>query len=99
MQHNEEEELAELRKINEKYALDREEKRLNLIEELKAFQGKFRHWGTREFAKHRDRMLAADEAIQFIEAVLCDEEMDIKSRLEMIVFELGYRLKEGRFED
>jgi hypothetical protein len=92
-------EEMELKKINQKCAIDREEQRLNLIEELATFERKFGHWGTREYVKHGDRIRAASAAIGLIEAVLRDEEMTIKTRLDMIAFELGYRMKAGRFED
>jgi hypothetical protein len=96
--HNSED-FAELQKINQKYALDREEQRLNLIEELRTFLGKFGHWSSREYSTHKDRMLAALNAIVFLDAVLREDEEAIKHQLSAIAFHMGYRLKEGRFED
>lgn len=92
-------EEMKLQKINKKHALDREEQRLNLIEELRTFEGKFGHWSTREYAVHSDRMLAALSAIVFLGAVLRDDEAEMKARLSHIAFNIGYRLKEGRFEE
>jgi hypothetical protein len=88
-----------LRQINEKHALNREEQRLNLIEELRSFEGKFGHWSSREYATHSDRMLAALNAIVFLGAVLREDEEAMKHQLSCIAFNMGYRLKEGRFDD
>ena len=92
-------EEMELKKINQRWALVREEHRLNLIEELRSFEGKFGHWSAREYAEHGNQMLAAGNAIVFLGAVLREDETEMKARLSCIAFCMGYRLLEGRFED
>ena len=96
MQNSEE---VELKKINQHWALVREEQRLNLIEVLRTFEGKFGNWSSREYATHSDRMLSALNAIVFLGAVLREDEETIKHQLSCIAFNMRYRLKEGRFED
>ena len=87
--HNSED-FVELQKLNEKYAIDREEQRLNLIQELAAFQGKFGHWGTREYAEHRDMINAANHAMGLIDAVLRGNEASVISHVKNVAFAMNY---------
>ena len=96
MQNREE---MELKKINQKCALDQEELRLNLIAEVDSFGVKFGLWSTREYAEHGDRMGAAAAALDLVKAALCGDESWMKDRLNKIAWDMTYRLQEGRFED
>lgn len=80
-------------------AIEREEERLQLLEQVKDFHKNFGHWSTREYAEHGERMRAASHALGVIEAVLQDDAERMKSKLDSMAFEMGYRIVEGRFED
>jgi hypothetical protein len=92
-------EEAELKRINQKCTIDREELRLNLIVELQSFGVKFGLWSTREYAEHSDRMGAAVAALDLVNAALRGDEGWMKDRLNKIAWDMRYRLQEGRFED
>ena len=96
MQTNEE---VELQKINQQAALDREEQRLNLLEEIHRLAGKFGHWGTREYAEHGDLIRAGAEAFQLLDAAVRHNKSKMKESVNSIVWELGYRIEMKRFKD
>ena len=79
--------------------IEREEERLQLLEQVKEFGRSFGHWSTREYAEHGDRMRAASHALGVIESVLQDDGERMKRQLESMAFEMGYRIEKGRFED
>jgi hypothetical protein len=90
---------AELKKLTHQCVIDREEERLNLLERIYAFESSFSRWGTREWNRHGDRIRAGMEAGAIIEAVLQDDKQAMIKHLDQLAFELGYRIKAGRFDD
>jgi hypothetical protein len=80
-------------------AIEREEERLQLLEQIKSFDTSFGHWSMREYEQHGDRMRAVKAALGVIEAALQDDGERMKQKLDRMAFEMGYRIVEGRFED
>jgi hypothetical protein len=79
--------------------IEREEERLQLLEQIKAFDKGFGHWSMREHEQHGDRMRAVQAALEVVEAALQDDEERMRQKLDQMAFEMGYRIVEGRFED
>ena len=79
--------------------IEREEERLQLLEQVKEFGRGFGHWSTREYAEHGDRMRAASHALGVIESVLQDDGERMKRQLDSMAAEMGYRVVEGAFEE
>src|SRR5919202_470794 len=77
--------------------LEREEERLKLLEQVKAFDKDFGHWAMREHEQHGDRMRAVTAALGVIEAALQDDGERMKQKLDRIAYEMGYRIVEGQF--
>jgi hypothetical protein len=87
------------REERDQQAVEREEERLQLLEQVREFEKNFGHWSMGEYAKQGGRMRAASAALGIIEAILQDDEQKMKGKLDRAAFELGYRLQEGQFED
>ena len=79
--------------------IEREEERLKLLEQIKAFDKDFGHWSMREHEQHGDRMRAVTAALGVIESALQDDEERMMQKLDRMAFEMGYRIEKGRFED
>jgi hypothetical protein len=92
-------EAAELKRLTHKYAVDGEEERLYLLEQIGEFGRNFGHWGIAQYPQHSDRVLAVERAMRVIEAVLQDDEEQMILALDALAFQLGYRIKKGRFDD
>jgi hypothetical protein len=89
----------EAREEQNRETIEREEERLRLLEQVKAFDKDFGHWSMREHEQHSDRMRAVTAALGVIEAALQDDEERMRQKLDRMAFEMGYRIEKGRFED
>jgi hypothetical protein len=79
--------------------IDREQVRLHLLELIRKFRCNFGHWSYAEYPKHNGRVEAVERAMRVIEAILQDDAEQMILALDALAFHLGYRIKEGRFDD
>jgi hypothetical protein len=79
--------------------ISREQVRLRLLELTQEFRSIFGHWSYAEIPKHEGRVAAVERAMRVIDAVLEDDEEQMILGLDALAFNLGYRIKEGRFDD
>jgi hypothetical protein len=79
--------------------ISREQVRLRLLELIREFRSIFGHWSYAEIPKHEGRVAAVERAMRVMDAVLEDDEEQMILGLDALAFHLGYRIKEGRFDD
>ena len=79
--------------------ISREQVRLRLLELIREFRCIFGEWSYAEIPKHEGRVEAVERAMRMIIAVLKDDEEQMILALDALAFNLGYRIKEGRFDD
>ena len=89
----------EEREEQNRETIEREEERLQLLEQIKGFDKSFGHWAMGEHEQHGDRMRAVKAALGVIEAALQDDGERMKRQLDSMAGEMGYRVVEGSFED
>jgi hypothetical protein len=79
--------------------IEREQQRSQLLDRIGEFRCNFGHWSYAERSKHDGRVEAVERAIRVIEAVLEDDKEQMILALDALAFHLGYRIKQGRFDD